>query len=151
MRGGGLPRWSVAVLLMVVILAGLVTLGLLTDNNDDGKGASVARTEARTEPTRTESASKPATPTRVTVRIAPTTPTYVCVDRGSGTDVIFEETLDVPRTFRGKRLRFNLGKAAVDVRANGKKVPIAPGPDPVGFEFTAGSTKPLPIGDRPCA
>ena len=50
--------------------------------------------------------------------------------------MIFEGTLDAARTFRGSRLRVNLGKTAVDVRVNGKPVTIPPGPDPVGYEFT---------------
>ncbi len=85
------------------------------------------------------------------VRVTPSTPTYVCVDTGEGTEVTFEGTLDAAQTFRGRRLRFNIGKTAVDVRVNGKKVPIEPGPDPVGFEFTPSSTEPLPLGQRPCA
>ncbi len=85
------------------------------------------------------------------LRIAPELPTYACLDRGTGTDVIFEGTLDAARTFRGSRLRVNLGKTAVDVRANGKPVTIPPGPDPVGYEFTPGSNRPIPLGERPCA
>jgi hypothetical protein len=65
--------------------------------------------------------------------------------------VSFEGTLESARTFRGRRLRLNLGKTAVDVRVNGKKVAIEPGPEPVGFEFTPGATRPLPVGQRPCA
>ena len=53
----------------------------------------------------------------------------------------FEGTLETARTFRGRRLRLNLGKTAVGVRVNGRRVPIEPGPEPVGFEFTPGTTR----------
>jgi hypothetical protein len=65
--------------------------------------------------------------------------------------VTYEGTLEAARTFRGKRLRANIGKSVVDVRVNGRRLRIEPGPDPVGFEFTPGSTRPLPVGERPCA
>ena len=90
-------------------------------------------------------------PTRVVLRITPLTPTYVCVDRGSGTPVLFENTIDSPQTFRGKRVRVNLGKTDVQIQKNGRRVPVASGPDPVGFEFTVRGRRPLPLGERPCA
>jgi hypothetical protein len=30
-------------------------------------------------------------------------------------------------------------------------VSVPAGPDPVGYDFTLQSTKPLPVGERPCA
>ena len=85
------------------------------------------------------------------LRIAPITPTYACLDRGAGTPVIFENTLAEPQTFRGKRLRVNLGKTDVELRVNGKRVRVETGPNPVGFVFTPGGSRPLPLGQRPCA
>ena len=85
------------------------------------------------------------------LRIAPITPTYVCVDRGAGTPVIFENTIEAPQTFRGKLLRVNLGKTDVQIRKNGRPVPVATGPNPIGFEFTVRGRRPLPLGERPCA
>jgi hypothetical protein len=87
----------------------------------------------------------------VVLRITPLTPTYVCVDRGSGTPVLFENTIDAPQTFRGKTVRVNLGKTDVQIRKNGRPVAVASGPDPVGFEFTVRGRRPLPLGERPCA
>lgn len=149
-RGGRPSPLLVAGVLVVAILTGLVILGLNADEPDDG-GTADTTTTTRTEEARTETREQPAPPRRVAVRIAPITPTYVCIDRGEGTEVIFEETLESPRTFRGRRLRANLGKSVIDVRVNGKRVPIEPGPEPVGFEFTPGATRPLPSGERPCA
>jgi hypothetical protein len=48
-------------------------------------------------------------------------------------------------------VRVNLGKTDVQVTKNGKQVPLEPGPDPVGFDFTPRSTKSIPLGERPCA
>jgi hypothetical protein len=68
-----------------------------------------------------------------------------------GTPVVFENTIDGTETFRGKRLRVNLGKRDVQLRMNGKSVQVTPGPDPVGFAFTPRGSRELPIGERPCA
>jgi hypothetical protein len=87
----------------------------------------------------------------VALRIVPATPTYVCVDRGAGTEVMFESTIDAAQRFRGKRLRVNLGKRDIQLWVNGKRVEVTPGPDPVGFAFTPRRTRELPLGQRPCA
>jgi hypothetical protein len=87
----------------------------------------------------------------VVLRIAPITPTYACIDRGAGTPVVFEGILEAPRSFRGRRLRLNLGKTDVELRVNRRPFPVEPGPEPVGFEFTPTSRTPLPLGERPCA
>ena len=57
--------------------------------------------------------AEPPRPRRVQLRIVPVTPTYVCVDHGPGTDVVFENTIDAPQTFRGKRVRVLLGKREI--------------------------------------
>jgi cytoskeletal protein RodZ len=151
-RGGGGPRpLAVIVAGVAVVIAVLVVLGL-TGNDEDGGGQA-----ANTETTRSTPAKKkkkeqpPPAPTSVKLRITPSEATYVCVDKGSGTDVVFQGTVEDPQTFRGKRLRVNLGKSSVEIRVNGKVVPIEQTPNPVGFEFTPKSTKSLPLGERPCA
>jgi cytoskeletal protein RodZ len=91
---------------------------------------------------------------RVVLRVVPTGPTYVCVDDARG-NVTFEGTVSGPRTFRGKRngrLRINLGRAAVRLTANGKRVRIQDGPAGAGFSFSrTGRATPLPAEQRPCA
>jgi hypothetical protein len=83
--------------------------------------------------------------------VTPATPTYICVDHGPGTPVVFENIIDSPQTFRGKRVRVNLGKRDVQLRMNGKAVPVTPGPDPVGFVFTPRGSREIQSGERPCA
>jgi len=153
-RRSGPRPWMVLTLLVVAVLVGLVVLGLSTDDEGGGGDSTTlgaTETTPRTERTETEPREEPAAPRRVAVRIAPTTPTYICVDTGPDTDVTFEGTLETARTFRGRRVRLNLGKTSVGVSVNGRRVPIEPGPEPVGFDITPRATRPLPIGQRPCA
>jgi cytoskeleton protein RodZ len=142
---------SALLLILVAVVAALVGIGLLS-SDDEGSGGEAAETTPRTETTpRRDQRPERRRPRRVVLRITPITPTYVCVDRGAGTPVIFENTIDAPQTFRGKRLRVNLGKTDVQIRKNGRPVPVATGPNPVGFEFTVRGRRPLPLGERPCA
>ncbi len=141
---------SLVLLVLVGIVAVLVAIGLASDDDDGGAKRASAPETTQSE-TETTPPPKPAKPRRVSLRITPTTPTYVCIDRGAGTPVVFENTIDAAQTFRGKRLRVNLGKRDVQLRMNGKRVPVTPGPDPVGFAFTPRGSRELPIGERPCA
>ena len=146
------PRFgpgSLVLLVLVGIVVALVAIGLASDDGSGGEQTSAPET-TRSE-TQPQAPPKPARPRRVSLRVTPATPTYVCVDRGPGTPVVFENTIDSAQTFRGKRIRVNLGKRDVQLRVNGKPVEVTPGPDPVGFAFTPRGSRELPDGQRPCA
>ena len=148
-RGPRLGPGTLALLVVVGVVAVLVAIGLASD--DSGGGDQAAGTETTRQPAKKKAKEKPAPPRRVAIRIVPTTPTYVCVDRGAGTPVVFQDTIEDAQRFRGKRLRINLGKRDVQVWMNGKRVEVTPGPEAVGFAFTPRSTRELPLGERPCA
>ncbi|HLM08817.1 MAG TPA: helix-turn-helix domain-containing protein [Thermoleophilaceae bacterium] len=148
-RGG---PGTLALLVAVGVVCLLVAIGLLTDSDGDGTGerAATEPTEQTAPSTETEP-SRRQRPRRVVLRIAPTAPTYACLDRGPGKRVLFEGVLSEPATFRGRRLRLNLGKTDVRLRVNRRPVTVAPGPNPVGFVFTPRGRRALPLGERPCA
>ena len=116
-----------------------------------GGGEEASAPETTRSETRATTPAEPPPPKRVSLRVTPASPTYICVDRGAGTPVVFENTIDAAQTFRGKRIRVNLGKRDVQLRMNGKPVRVTPGPDPVGFAFTPRGSRELPVGERPCA
>ena len=87
----------------------------------------------------------------MSLKIVPSETTYVCVDDGAGRK-LFEGTISKPQSFRGKRLRLNLGRSSAGLFLNGKRVPLAPSSSAVGLSFSrTGRTTPLPVGQRPCA
>ena len=150
---------------IVLLLALFAVLGLTGGDDDEGGGGTTTteqtsderaarerreRRERREARERRERAANRA----LRVRVAPTGPTYVCVDDAKG-DVTFEGTITGPRTFRGRRggrLRINLGRAAVRLTVNGKRVPVANGPAGAGFSFSrTGKATPLAAEQRPCA
>jgi len=140
---------SLILLVLVAVVAALVAIGLASDDSGGGDEASAPET-TRSE-TKAAPPPEPARPKRVSLRVTPASPTYICVDHGAGTPVVFQNTIERAQTFRGKRLRVNLGRRDVQLRMNGKPVRVTPGPDPVGFAFTPRRTRELPIGQRPCA
>jgi hypothetical protein len=76
----------------------------------------------------------------------------MCVDRGLGKQVLYNGTTPDPQTFKGRKLRVNLGRTAVTVKVNGKPFPVKQISNPVGYEFSPTGSKLLPQGQRPtCA
>lgn len=154
-------RGAAAVAILVALLAFLLVLGLT--GGEEGSeperaaptgergGRAPAGSGGRGGVSRDERPGRAARPRSVSLRVIPAEPTYVCVDRGPGTPPIEEAVLAAPRTFRGRRLRINLGKTSAELRANGRRVPIVPGPAPVGFDFRPNGRRELDVGERPCA
>jgi cytoskeleton protein RodZ len=137
-------------LAVAAVLGTLLVIGLV-GSDDEPEEAAQEQTETQPRRERPARREKPPPPRRVALRIAPEAETYVCIDTGEGTEIRFEGILTSPQTFRGRRLRANLGNTSVAVTMNGEPVEVGEGPDPVGFEFTPRSTTPLPLGERPCA
>jgi hypothetical protein len=150
MRGPRLGPGMLALLVLVGVVAVLVVIGLTSDDSGNGQASRDVTTAERTT-TQPKKRKKPPPPKRVVLRVVPTTPTYVCVDRGAGTPVVFEGTIDSAQTFRGKRVRVDLGKRDVRLWMNGKQVRVTPGPDPAGYAFSPRRSRELPVGRRPCA
>jgi cytoskeletal protein RodZ len=137
-------------LALAAVLGTLLVIGLV-GSDDEPEEAAQEQTTTQPRRERPERREEPPPPRRVALRIAPEAETYVCIDTGEGTEVRFEGILTAPQTFRGRRLRANLGNTSVAVTMNGEPVEVGDGPDPVGFEFTPRSATPLPLGERPCA
>jgi transcriptional regulator with XRE-family HTH domain len=151
--GGGPPGpGTVLVGIVVAVLALLLVLGL-TGNDDDGsQKAAQSATETQKNRTPKRKPRPKPVPAQVTLQVKPDGPVYICVDRGAGADVVYQGTTTDPQTFKGKKLRINLGRTAVEVKVNGKPFPIEPTANPVGFEFSPTGSKELPEGQRPtCA
>jgi cytoskeleton protein RodZ len=166
-RGGGdrRPRdpsravpFVVAALVVAGLIAGLYLLG--KNPNDDG-GSSAGATTATTTPKRAKKKPAqpreraPARPRRVRLQLAPTGAVYVCLVDGAGRKLISGLTLQpgaTTRTFTARRLRLNLGNAQVRLRVNGRLLPVPASGGGIGFEFTPGRRRSLPVGRRPtCA
>jgi helix-turn-helix protein len=146
--------WLGVVLAVGGILALLLILGLTGGGSSDETSKSTTTTT--TAKKKTKPKPKPAprakpVPRTVKLRIVPAGPTYVCVDKGAGTPVVYQNTLTGPRSFTAKHLRLNLGRRAVTLTSNGRRVRIPPGSEPIGYDFRPTRYRTIPAGQkRPC-
>jgi hypothetical protein len=169
--GGGHGRVFLAVgVLALAIGAGAAIAAVSGGGGDNNPPAAAApqtttQTTATTPPTTTATTrpvtkpkvakkkknpkKKPAAPKQVVVRLLPTDQaSYLCVDHGPGTPTT-ETTLATPLTFKGKRVRINVGLSSVRVPVNGK--PFALAFSPSGYDIRVKNRSFLPQGQRPCA
>jgi hypothetical protein len=135
---------------LVAVVAVLVAIGLASDERPDGGGQASAP-ETTEQRTTQKAEPKPKPPRRVALRVVPVAPTYVCVDRGPGTPVLFESTISDTQRFHGKRLRILLGKRDAELWMNGARVEVTPGANPVSYAFRPPRrVRELAIGEQPC-
>jgi hypothetical protein len=111
-------------------------------------------TAAHKPPVKHHRPAPPPKPTKVTVKLVATSPVYVCVEDGSGkrliAGVIYAPGQTIP-TETSSKLLMTFGNSAVQMKVNGKNVPVGPGA-PVGYEVTPSKTTVLPAAQRPtCA
>jgi cytoskeletal protein RodZ len=149
------PAWLPLAAAVVAILAVLFILGL-TGNGSSGDNSSSTPTTTGASQAKKKAASHAAKPVArrprtVKLRIVPAAATYVCVDKGTGTKVVYEGTLTGAKSWKARHLRINLGRRAVRITVNGKRLPVPAGTDPIGFDLRPTSHRQLPLGRRPCA
>jgi cytoskeletal protein RodZ len=162
-RGGRRPPkrpprrgWLIAGAVVLVVVGFLLVLGLTGGDEDSGGGggeqaATTQATAPKKQPKAKQRQKQPA-PTGVNVKIAPAEPTYVCVDNGPGTAVVFENTLDAARTFRNpQQVRINLGKRSAMVSLNGERVAVAESAEPIALDNTRDGSTELDAAEAPCA
>ena len=150
----GPPGPGTAIVVVVVVVLAIFAILGLTGGGDDNEPTTVATTPKKKaeKPKRKKREPKPQ-PTAVRLHIVPTSATYLCVDRGTGTPIVYQGTTVDPQVFRGKHLRVNIGNAqTVRVSSNGKHVTLPAGATLIGYDFTPTRSRPLPADEkRPCA
>jgi cytoskeleton protein RodZ len=155
----GPPGPGTALLVIAaVVLVIFAILGLTSGEGDDQPQNEADRSQQREQTTPEEPAPEEEEEPQVTtvrLRIRPAVATYLCVDRGPETEIVYQGTTADPVGFRGKRLRVNSGNSSIRVTANGERVEIPEGSVPVGYEFRLRRgdvvTDEVPLGERPCA
>jgi transcriptional regulator with XRE-family HTH domain len=152
-RGPLMPPWAVIVLVLIVIVVALAVIG-----SSGGGKKSPAPTglnagphhRARHEPK--PRVTLPATPQVVNLKLVPTGTVYVCLVNAHGTKLIDEKTFSagerVP-TQAGRKLLLTLGNASVQVKVNGRTVPLAASPTAIRLLLTPTATQHIPSSMRP--
>jgi cytoskeleton protein RodZ len=167
-----LGRVGVIVLALIVVAAALGVLGTLGGSNTSTSStpstplassstSSTSSTAAGSTGAHTTTGHKapakhhrpapPPKPTKVTVKLVATSLVYICVEDGNGKVLIpgvsYSAGQSIP-TETASKLVMTLGNSTVQMKVNGKTVPVGPGA-PVGYELTPGKTTVLPAAQRP--
>jgi cytoskeletal protein RodZ len=149
------PAWLPIAGAVVAIVALLLVLGLTGGSGSDSGNVSSTTTTSKTAKKPKKKAThhhhhRAPRPTTVALRIKPEAATYVCVDKGVGTPVVYEGTLAAPKSWTAKHLRINLGRRAVAMTVNGRRVRIPVGANPIGYDVRPTSYHVI-TGLRPCS
>jgi Helix-turn-helix domain/RodZ C-terminal domain len=155
-RGPLLPPWAVIGLVLVAVVVALYIVG----KNNGSKSTPPAGLHARTthhphRATPKTTATLPAAPTSVTLQLVPTGQVYVCLVDGNGKRLIpgqiFAPGQTVPTETKPKML-LTLGNNSVQMKVNGKPVPVAASASSIGFTLDPNGAHPLPAAQQPrCA
>jgi cytoskeleton protein RodZ len=154
---------AAVVLVLVAVIAALFVVGSLGGNSSST--TTTPPTTAASHSTSTTTGHHAAThrahhkppaakPTTVTLKLVPTSSVYVCVEDGAGKKlipgVIFAVGQTIP-TETANKLMVTLGNPSVQMKVNGKTVPVT-NSSPIGYALTPGKTTPLAAGQLPtCA
>lgn len=157
-RGPLLPPWLLigAVLVAIVVVLWIVgSLGGGKKPSNSTPAATPPRHTATTTVTTHTTAAPPPPPRLVTLQLVPTGQVYVCLFTGDGKALIagqiFGPGQTVP-TERARKLLLVLGNNSVQMKVNGKVVPVSASANAIGLELTPTSTAPLPAARQPhCA
>jgi len=150
---GLLVAGGIAAVLVLFLVLGLTGSEGGPEPAGDGAQQAVQReADERRERRERRRRERRARPKSVSLKVRPVEPTYVCVDRGEGQTPIYDGSLTSTRSFRGRKLRLNLGRPSAEVRVNGDEVDLGTETMSVGFSFAPGKDpREIPPGQRPCA
>jgi cytoskeleton protein RodZ len=155
-RGDGpsrIPSWAPIALVVVVLLVVLWAVGSATNS---GPSTTSNQTSRRTAPVRRHHhVTIPAVvskPKKVFLNMVPTGTVYVCLVNAAGRKLINEQTYTVGQTIpaeHGRRVLLTLGNNSIDLKANGRKIPIAPSASPIRLQITAAKVTHIPLTQSP--
>jgi cytoskeleton protein RodZ len=156
-RGPLVPPWALIGLVLVAVVVALFIVGRL--GNKPSRPPVVTKPKHRVVVVhprpRHHRRAPPPKPTKVTVQLTPTGTVYVCMVDAHGKVLIpgriFSPGETIP-TETAAKLLLTLGNDGVQMKVNGKAVPVRPSASSIGFTLTPGGAKPLPAAGQPrCA
>ncbi len=156
-RGRVLPPWLVIGAVLIAVIVILFTVGKLNGGSAPPPATHPVATIPARRSHRRHRAGTPRTvaPHTVRLQLVATGQVYVCLVDGTGRKLIPGVTYAGGQTIPVKtapRLLLTLGNNAVQMKVNGKKVPIAASTGAIGYKLEPGSTRPLSAARQPrCA
>jgi hypothetical protein len=148
------PRMSrgTAIGLSVVgLLALLIVLGSIGNDEEPPPVASQPTTTPPQAPARPRPRPRPAVPATVRLTLIPAAEVYVCLRDARG-QLLVSTTLGAgdTRSFRGRRFRLTVGNSALSMRVNGRQLGVEPSPSATTYEIAPRGRRQLPETENAC-
>jgi len=152
-RGPLIPPWAV---IAVVLVAVVVVLAIIGSGGGSNKTPPPTGTQA-TKPkhhrkTRRHHASAAAKPKTAKLQLTPTASVYVCLVDPSGKKLINQQTFSAGQAIpaeTGSKLYLTLGNASVQMKVNGKTIPVAASASAIRMLITPSGAHAIPLSTRP--
>jgi len=152
-RGPRMPSWVPIAVVVILILVILYVVGRSTQSSPTSTSAqkpSARRHRHRGRLPQTTTTA-PA-PTTVSLQLVPTGTVYVCLVNGAGAKLINEQTFTSGETIPSEtapELLLTLGNASVQMKVNGKVVPVTPSPTAIRLLLTPTQVSHIPLSQTP--
>lgn len=156
-RGPLLPSWAPIAFVLVVIVVALFVVGTVFGGSrtkpSSPKGIHTTAHHHKT-PAKTQSAPAPAPPTpqTVTLQMIPTARLYVCLVNAHGRKLIDGQVFTPGETIpseAGRKLLLTLGNASVQLKANGRTIPISQSTAAIRLLITPSGQQSIPASMQP--
>jgi cytoskeleton protein RodZ len=153
-RPSRIPPWAPIVLVVVVLVAVLWAVGSTTSSNESAPPvhSSHHKTPAHHHHHHVTIPATASKPRKVFLHMVPTGTVYVCLVNAAGIKLINQQTYAVGQTIpveHGRRVLLTLGNNSIDLKANGRTIPVAPSANPIRLEITATKVSHIPLSQTP--
>jgi cytoskeletal protein RodZ len=147
------PSWAPILVVVVAIVAVLYLVGS-TGSSNSSSSTSTQQTQARSghHHKKHHKRKAAAVPTSARLQLTPTGNVYVCLVNGAGVKLINEQTFAVGETIpteHGSKLLLTLGNASVQMKVNGKAVPVNPSATAIRLMVTPTRVSHIPLSQTP--
>jgi cytoskeleton protein RodZ len=154
-RGPLLPPWALIGLVLVAVVVALAIIGGLgggsSNKNQAPTGTHTTKHKHKHRARRHKPAATPK-PTTAKLQLTPTGTVYVCLVDPSGKKLINQQTFSAGQSIpvqSGPKLYLTLGNASVQIKVNGKPVPVAPSASAIRMLIEPTGAHTIPLSTKP--
>lgn len=153
-RGSRVPSWAPIAAVVAAVVAILFVVGLTSGNNSSTPPAQVSHKRHPTHRSHTRPVHRapPPKPKRVTLQLVPTGLVYVCLVNGGGRKLINEQNFNVGEkipTETARHLLLTLGNNAIQMKVDGRAVPVAASANAIRLFITPAGVTHIPDSRKP--
>lgn len=152
-RPSRIPSWVPVAAVVLLVVGILYAVGLGSGpSKSPSTSAHRAQTHHLHRTHRVVRHPAPPKPKRVTLQLVPTGLVYVCLVNGGGRKLIDAQNFDTGQTIpteHARHLLLTLGNNSIQVKVNGRSVPVAASANAIRLMITPAGVSPIPLSQAP--